>query len=112
MKRADLTSTNWSLWFAFVAGPVAWTLHELVSYALVRPACGMGFGFMLHLVSVACLGLAGAGAYVALRAHGPRLAPAASAADVLAGTGVLMNALFGFAILMETLPNVVVSPCL
>ena len=112
MKHADTTSTNWGLWFAFFVGPVAWTLHELVSYALVGVTCGTGLGLVLHLASLICLAVCGAGAYVGVRAHAPRLEPPRTAADILAVTGVLLNALFAFAILMESLPNVVVSPCL
>jgi hypothetical protein len=112
VRRVDTTSTNWRLWFGFLAGPVAWTLHELVSYVLVGVACRMGFGSVLHLVTVACLALAGAGAYVAFRAHPSGLLAPRTAADLLAGAGILTDALFAFAIIMEGLPNVVVSPCL
>jgi hypothetical protein len=112
VRHADTTSTNWLLWAAFLAGPTAWTAHELLSYALVGVACETGLGFVLHLVTLACLAVAGAGAYIAFRAHGSGLRPPRSAADLLAGAGILVDALFAFAVLMEGLPNVVVSPCL
>jgi hypothetical protein len=113
VKRAqDATSTNWRLWLAFFAGPAAWTVHELLSYALVAVACASGLGVLLHVVTLVCLGLAGAGVWLVLRSHALRFEPPANAEDILALAAVLLNAVFAFAILMEGLPNVVVSPCL
>ena len=110
MNHTDTTSTNRVLWFGFLSGPTAWTVHELVSYLLVGVACGTGRSIVLHLVSLACLALAAAGAYVAYR--GRVLETPRNAADVLAVAGVLLNGLFAFAIIMESLPSLVVSPCL
>ena len=112
MKRADTLSTNRPLWLAFFAGPAAWTLHELVSYGLVGVACATGFGLVLHLVSLACLVLVAGGVWLVVRSQRLRLEPPADATDLLALSALLLNGLFAFAILMEALPNVVVSPCL
>ena len=109
MKRMDAVSTRPSLWFGVLAGPVAWTLHELLSYALVRLACANNTGFLLHIVTLGTLAIAAAGAFVAFRAYG---AEALEEARFLAGAGVLVSGLFMFTILMEGIPNAVVSPCL
>ena len=98
------------LWFAFFAGPVAWTLHESVSYALVKPACGSGAVVLEHIVTLAALALPVAGAYVASRVGGlrvPRTTP-----EFVSVSALVLNGLFAFAILLEALPELVVSPCL
>jgi hypothetical protein len=105
----DTISTRPSLWFAFLAGPAAWTLHELLSYALVKLACETGAGFVLHLVSLLTLALAVAGAFAAVRIYQRESAPDAR---FLAAASGLMSGLFCFAILMEYLPDLAVSPCL
>ncbi len=112
MRPTETTSTDRRLWFGFLAGPIAWSLHELVSYVLVKVACETGFGLLLHLVTLATLALAGAGMYVALKRHGARIEPPRAAADFLSGAGFLVSALFGFAILMEGVPSAVVNACL
>jgi hypothetical protein len=109
VKRVDTTSTRQSLWFAFLAGPLAWTAHELVSYVLVRVACSQGLLALEYVVTIAALALTGAGLYVALRA--PR-SPPQSTPDLILLAALVLNLVFAFAIVMEAIPNVVISPCL
>ena len=112
MKTADATSTNLAVWFALLGAPLAWTLHELVSYVLVKVACESGVGWMLHVLTVGALALAAAGCVTAVRLHRPRLEMPRSTSEVLATVGALGSLLFGFGILLEWLPSTVVSPCL
>ena len=109
MKQVDAVSSRPALWFGLFAGPLAWTLHELLSYALVRFACANNTGFLLNVVTLGCLAIAAAGGYVALRAYGME---SHDEAKFLAGAGVLVSGLFIFAIVMESIPNMMVSPCL
>ena len=109
MKRVDTTSTRASLWFSLLAGPTAWTLHELASYVLVKLECASGLGFVLHVATLGALALAGAGAYVAVGAYAT---DSDAERKFLAGTSLLIDGLFTFAILMEWIPATVVSPCL
>jgi hypothetical protein len=109
---SDATSTHLGLWLAFFAGPTAWSLHELLSYAFLKVACGAGLGFVEYLITLAALALAGAGAFAAYRTHGSRIHPARTATDLMWGAAVLIDALFAFAIVMEAIPNLAVSPCL
>lgn len=106
----DVTSRRGALWFAALAGPVAWSLHELASYALVKLACSSGLVIMLHLVTLAALGLALAGGYVAFKARTSNVAHH-DTAEFLATAGLLSSAIFAFAILMEAAPDLVVNPC-
>jgi hypothetical protein len=99
-----------SLWFGLFAGPLAWTAHELLSYVLVRPACTASVLFLEYLVTIAALAVTGAGLYVA--APRTELRPPQTTTEFISLTSIVLNVLFAFAILMEAIPNVVVSPCL
>ncbi len=107
MSQVDTTSTRFSLWFAFLAGPLAWTAHELLSYVLVRPACSNGLLFLEYVVTLGMLAVAGAGLYIAYRHVRSDGTP-----HFLSLASIVLNLLFGFAIIMETIPTLVVSPCL
>src|SRR4051812_42653936 len=67
VKSGDTTSTNVALWFGLLAGAVAWSAHELLSYAFVKVACEFGVSGVLHVFTLATLLLAGLGAVVAFR---------------------------------------------
>ncbi len=107
MSQADTTSTRFSLWFAFLAGPLAWTAHELLSYVLVRPACSNGLLFLEYVVTLAMLGVVLVGVYVSFR-----YMRAGGTPQFLSVVSIVLNLLFGFAIIMETIPTMIVSPCL
>ena len=99
-----------SLWFALFAGPVAWTAHELLSYVLVRPACSSSLLALEYVVTLLTLGMTFGGMYVAFpRAH---FRPPHTTTEFISLTSMVLNVLFAFAIVMEAIPNVVVSPCL
>ena len=131
------------MWFGVLAGPLAWAMHEGVSYALVKVACSGGLLVLEHGITALALALAVAGAYVSARSYAayrrdtPRAAVRATdqpegpptpqgvgrfgpegtsvngdAVGLMAPLGVLSAALFAFAILMEALPDVVLSPCM
>jgi hypothetical protein len=55
------------LGLAAFAGPVAWALHLLASYSLAPTACEMASKISLHLATLGCLLLAGAGALIGWR---------------------------------------------
>jgi hypothetical protein len=112
VRQPDTTSTRTSLWIALLAGPTAWTLHEVGSYALVKLACETGFSFMLHGVTLLALALCAVGAYLAVRTYGTHVHAPRNSAEFIAGAAVLVSLIFAYAILMEGLPNAVVSPCL
>jgi hypothetical protein len=111
-QQIDTTSTRAPLWFAFFAGPLAWTLHELVSYVLVKAACEAGVSPLLHVVSLGALALAAAGEVVAGRISTREPRPSPDSSSFLAAAAQLTNAVFIFAIVLESIPNLVVSPCL
>jgi hypothetical protein len=100
-----------ALWLSFFAGPLAWTAHELLSYALVKPACGAHLMILEYLVSLGTLALSAGGIYIAYR-HGAAMQTPRTTPRFIALAALLMNVLFAFTIVMEALPQVVVNPCL
>ena len=107
------------LWLALSAGALGWSAHLLVSYALLPLACATGLAWMLHGVTLATLLLAVAGGVVSYRAwkrdrdrEGPSPSGRSAGYQQYMGLcGALLNALFGFAILLEGLPVAFLSPC-
>jgi uncharacterized membrane protein len=55
------------LWFAVLAGPLAWVLTEQVSYDLAPTACFLGRPLLLYLVPASCLLIVLLGVLVARR---------------------------------------------
>jgi hypothetical protein len=123
------------LWFAALAGALAWSAHLLVSYVLLPLACGGMGGWLLHGVTAATLGVALAGGWVGWRywkadpvgaglapPAGGGVSPAPTGSDPAGGSGdwrrfmglagVLLDGLFGVAIMLEGLPVAILSPCL
>jgi hypothetical protein len=108
-----------TLWFGFLAGAVAWTIHLLASYALVGIACASSASWALYAVTLLTLLLTAAGGLAARRAwqasvpEQPNSTRGAATGfrRHMARWGVLMNLLFGLAILLEGLPVAFLSPC-
>jgi hypothetical protein len=106
------------LWASWVLGPVAWALHENVSYFLVPQLCGTGQLWPLHLASVLTLALAAAGAAIAWRSwtlaeeKGSAAAIARGRIRFMALVGLLFSGLSAFGILVESIPNFILDPCL
>ena len=104
--------------FAFLGGPVAWTLHLLITYFLVSYRAGLGdagLRLLLLVVTVVLAGVAAAAALVGWREwtdDGPgarSFESAATRSNFLARSGVLMGVLFGIATIAEFVPVLVLS---
>lgn len=98
-------------------GPAAWALHLMVSYLLVEPVCRSGGVGALHAATAATLLMAVGGAVLSCRQLAPGRAPPSPRVAVertrfLASGGVLISALSAAVILLEGVPNFIVSPCL
>ena len=108
------------LWFGFTAGALAWTVHLLLSYAILPIACASGTAWILHAVTLGTLLWTALGGLVAYRAWkssppeqpGSTRGPATGFRHHMALYGLLLNVLFGFAIVLEGLPVAILSPCL
>jgi hypothetical protein len=106
------------LWFGLLAGPIAWSLHLLVSYALVSVVCATGLMILLHLVALVTALVALAAGVVAWRcwqATGAR-EPASRRGRVsrrawMAFSGVVLSGLFLLSILVGGAASFFLSPC-
>lgn len=108
-----------ALWFAVLAGPLAWMLGLNLQYALVRVACAKQNMLPLHALSVATLLLALAGGFVAWREWGRagRQWAGEGAGPVARGRfmvalGLLGSALFALAILAQWAASFFFNPCM
>lgn len=109
-----------TLWFAVLAGPLAWMLGLNAQYGLVRVACAKDNMLYLHVVSVATLLLALAGGWVAWtewRRTGRHADDEESFGTLprsrfMVGLGLLASALFSLAILAQWVANFFLNPCM
>lgn len=112
------------IWFAFLGGALAWTLHLMGTYALSEGFCRsglaqgslMGLSVMLWglaLLTLLAVAVTGAALWMARRQH------LASLADIrgeqgdiflfMARSSLLMNALFLIVIIAQTLPIILLG---
>jgi hypothetical protein len=96
--------------FGVLGGAVAWITHLMTVYALLPVACLTGTGLVIHLTTLLFGGVA-VGAIV-VSARGWQRPNAGSAERWLGAAGLLLNAIFLFAILVEGAAAFVVDPCL
>lgn len=108
-----------ALWFAVLAGPLAWMLGLNAGYGFVRVACAKNTNLSIHLVSLATLLLALSGGWVAWREWtrtgrrwpGEEDGPLARA-EFMAAIGVLASALFSLAIVLQWVAALFFNPCM
>jgi hypothetical protein len=105
-------------WTGLVAGPLAWMIDEWAGYALVPIGCDAGLHWTNHLLSVATIGLVVAGGWIAARDL-RRLRSASSEDNAPEGRGhflsllgLILSAIFGFAVLLDAIAKVMIDPCL
>lgn len=106
------------LWIGVLAGPVAWALHEQVSYMMAETACHSGTVIYQHLATLGTLAVALAGVLIAWRRlqRAPEGStekgdPRASRIHFMALAGVTCGAWFALAILAAWIPNLILGPC-
>ena len=107
------------LWFAVLAGPLAWMLGLNAEYGLVRVACAKDSSLSLHLVSLATLLLALAGGWVAWRewSRAGREEPGEAGGVIprtrmMAVLGLMASALFALAIVLQWTASLFFHPCM
>ncbi|QJD58013.1 hypothetical protein HG264_03370 [Pseudomonas sp. gcc21] len=99
----------------------AWGLHLAISYSIVEWYCNRGgnvapqsISLVLNIVALCMLVIAGAGLYLAWRnwrAVRQLGHEASSRSRFLAAGGPLISALMLGVIVMQSIPNLVLSPC-
>jgi hypothetical protein len=119
MNAADL---RWlaplPLWSGILAGPVAWALDLMVSYALVQWTCSTQRQGLLHLISFAALALVFCGAVTSWLALQRTAAGAATdggqprqRARFMAVLGLASCALFAVTIVAGAIPRWMLDAC-
>ena len=108
-----------ALWFAVLAGPVAWMLGLNAAYAFVRLACDERTLAYMHASSLLTLGLALGGGAVSWRewrrAGGERPGEGGGAlprARFMAALGLLASGLFALVIVAQWIANLFLNPCM
>jgi hypothetical protein len=107
-----------ALWVGLLLAPIAFLVNLEVAYALVPTACSSHHELPVHLVHLACLLLTLYGLFTAWRSwntlgatwpseEGDPLARS----RFLAGTGLLVSALFVLVIVAQWIPSFVLDPC-
>lgn len=107
------------LWFAMLAGPIAWSAHLLLSYALVPIACDTGWAFLLVVVTAITALVALAGAFVSRRlpqsgaseTADARLTNASERMRFIVYAGFLSGTFFAVVIVVQGLPIFFLDPC-
>ncbi|HXH12048.1 MAG TPA: hypothetical protein VNP04_20065 [Alphaproteobacteria bacterium] len=106
------------LWIGVLAGPLAWFLHQQVSYVLATLRCSDAAMLVLHVATAMALLIALAGGGIAWtswrRTDGEwsaRGGGTVARSRFMALGGLLLSALFFLVIVAQGLPNFFLSPC-
>ena len=107
-----------ALWSGLLLPPLAWFLHQQLSYTLVLWACATERQFVLHVVTVAMLSLVGASGFMAWRS---RQRTGRDGADKAGGMllrrrfmavgGLLSSGMFFLVILAQGIPSFLLHAC-
>jgi hypothetical protein len=109
-----------SLWFGFVAGPTAWTIHLLLSYFIASSTCGLGEGpvkAVLFAVSAAFAAICIFGSLTSWRLWRDESAETRysqtrhSRLQFMELCGVVLGGYFAVAIVMESIPIIALNAC-
>jgi hypothetical protein len=106
------------LWVGLVLAPVAFLINLEVAYALVPAACSSRNELLVHLTHFVCLLLALGGLLTAWRSWqaagatwpGAQGDPPARS-RFMAGTGILLSAMFVLVIVAQWIPSFILDPC-
>ena len=97
---------DWLLWYGVLGGPAAWSVHLGLSYFLVYILCGTGYIWLLHVVTLGMLAVAGGALYVAWQQRNIAIARDPDCLDdhwqrvrFMGRMGIWMSALFGGAVI-------------
>jgi len=105
------------IWFALIAGPLAWAVRELVSYALVTPSCRSGTTRWLFLTAAAMCALTLSGALVGrvclIRPErgSDSSSRAAERAFLMATVAISLDLLIALLIVLSVVSELALSPC-
>jgi hypothetical protein len=107
-----------ALWWGILAGPIAFALDEVISYATVQHSCSTGFSYWLHVYTALAIALSLSGLASAQWCY--RHLP--SSADTKGGSvdarsrwmsiyGTASSIAFLVVIIAMSIPKIIMSPC-
>jgi hypothetical protein len=107
-----------ALWWGIFAGPIAFALDEVLSYAIVQHACSTGYHWLLHFYTLLALVLALSGFAAALWCY-RRLPENATTTGLMVESRSRFMAIYGMAasiaftlvIIALSIPKWAMSPC-
>ena len=105
------------LWLGFLSGPAAWALNQLIGYALVKPTCAAGHATALVTLSGIAFLIATTGGWISwtclmkLGHAQPKGGDVEDRSQMLAISGIALNALLGILILTAAVSQFLLSPC-
>ena len=117
-ERADRFEPNpLTLWYAILAGPVAWAFEEALNYAFDEHACSTGHFYVQWIVCVCALLVALSGAFIArieISRTGEQHEDGGTPRDrswFMARLGLAASLGFALVIIALTVPHFILSPC-
>ena len=117
-ERADRFEPNpLALWFAILAGPIAWAVEEGLNYAFNQHACSTGHFYVQWTVCACTFVLALSGAWVArmeILRTGQQNDDGGTPRDrswFMARLGLASSLGFSLVIIALTVPHFILSPC-
>jgi hypothetical protein len=107
-----------ALWWGIFAGPIAFALDEVLSYAIVQHTCSTGYHGLLHFYTLLAIVLALSGFAAALWCY-RRLPESATTTGVMVESRSRFMAIYGIAasiaftlvIIALSIPKWAMSPC-
>lgn len=117
-RHIDAGKTSWGIWWALIAGFLAWGVDLGLSYTLEQHSCSTGHHYVLHAISFACLVVALSGLFTGLselRRFPPDTSEEGGSrfdrAHFQAMIGMAFSLSFAVIIIAGAVPRWILSPC-
>jgi hypothetical protein len=117
-RHVDAGKTPWGIWWALIAGFLAWGLDLGLSYMLEQHSCSTGHHYVLHAISFACFAVALSGFFTGLvefrRFPGDSKEEGGSRVDrahFQALLGIAFSLSFAVIVIAGAVPRWILSPC-
>ena len=117
-KDIEAGKTSWGIWWALVAGFLAWGLDLGLSYMLEQHSCSTGHHYVLHTISFVCVLVALSGFFTGFSEL--RRFPANTSeeggshfdrAHFQALMGAALSLAFTLVVIAGAIPRWILSPC-
>jgi hypothetical protein len=118
LRRYDEAGGIGRLWYAFLAGILAWKLQLMVIYGLVPYACWNGLHWLIHVATALTIVMSLSGAWVGFLAWRESGGGTDTDGRIVIGrsrfmalSGMILGIFFAFVIFGQWLPNLMLGAC-